>query len=147
MLKESGTALRCQLAGRSLTRPRLIRCNEGVLPAARGQQPKSQGGIAHRHTSRAAKAYPTPDTRRCSKCEVIKSVDEFDWKDPKKDAWRSWCRECWKTYQRERWLSVEKSKRLGTLLRFVVCEEDHLESDCITCHLPIEVGQEVVPMT
>jgi hypothetical protein len=41
-------------------------------------------------------------------------------------------------------LSVEKSKRLGTLLRFVVCEEDHLESDCITCHLPTEVGQEVV---
>jgi hypothetical protein len=33
---------------------------------------------------------------------------------------------------------------LKTLLRFVVCEEDHLEADCITCHLPIEPGQEIV---
>jgi hypothetical protein len=38
-------------------------------------------------------------------------------------------------YQRVRYLSDEKSKRLKTLLRFVVCEEDHLETDCITCHL------------
>jgi hypothetical protein len=41
-------------------------------------------------------------------------------------------------------LERSKSKRLKTLLRFVVCEEDHLEADCITCHLPIEIGQEVV---
>jgi hypothetical protein len=39
---------------------------------------------------------------------------------------------------------VEKPKRLTTLLRFVVCEEDHLDADCVSCHLPIEVGQEVV---
>jgi hypothetical protein len=41
-------------------------------------------------------------------------------------------------------LSVETTKRLGILLRFVVCEEDHLEADCITCQLPIRIGQEVV---
>jgi hypothetical protein len=48
------------------------------------------------------------------------------------------------SWRKERYLSVEKTKRLKTLLRFVVCEEDHLEADCITCHLPIEAGQEVV---
>jgi hypothetical protein len=37
-------------------------------------------------------------------------------------------------------MSVEKTKRLTTLLRFVVCDEDHLEADCITCNLPIEVA-------
>jgi hypothetical protein len=31
-----------------------------------------------------------------------------------------------------------------SLLRHVVCEGDHLEADCITGLLPIEVGQEVV---
>jgi hypothetical protein len=39
---------------------------------------------------------------------------------------------------------VEQSRRLTTLLRFVVCEEDHLEADSITCHLPIEIRQGVV---
>jgi hypothetical protein len=101
---------------------------------------KPQGGAALRNASRTAAAHPTPDTRRCSKCEVIKSVDEFDWKDRKKGHRQSWCRDCWKAYQRERWLSVEKTKRLG----IVVCEDDHLEADCTTYHLPIEAGQEVV---
>jgi hypothetical protein len=105
---------------------------------------KPQGVAAHRNATRTAAAYPTPDTRRCSKCEVVKAVDEFDWKDRKKGYRRSWCRDCWNAYQRERWLSVEQTRRLGILLRFVVCEEDHLETDCITCHLPIEAGQEVV---
>jgi hypothetical protein len=44
-------------------------------------------------------------------------------------------------YHRERYLSWEQTERLKTLLRFVVCEEDHLETNCITCHLPIEVGR------
>ena len=105
---------------------------------------KPQGGAAHRNSTCTAAAYPKPGMRRCSKCEAVKPVDEFDWKDRKKGYRRSWCRECWNTYQRERWLSVEKSKRLGILLRFVVGEEDHLEVDCNTCHLPLEVGQEVV---
>jgi hypothetical protein len=40
--------------------------------------------------------------------------------------------------------SIDDSLDLKTLLRSVVCEEDHLEADCITSRLPIEVGQEVV---
>jgi hypothetical protein len=93
---------------------------------------------------RVRKANPAPGKRRCSKCELVKPVEEFGWKDRAKGHRRSWCHECWNAYQRDRWLSVEQSNRLKTLLRFVVCEEDHLESNCITCHLPIEVGQEVV---
>lgn len=80
---------------------------------------KPQGGAAHRNSTRTAAAYRQPGMRRCSKCEAVKSVDEFDWKDRKKGYRRSWCRECWNAYQRERWLSVEKTKRLG--LAFALC--------------------------
>jgi hypothetical protein len=36
------------------------------------------------HSTRTAAAHPQPGMRRCSKCEVIKPVDEFDWKYRKK---------------------------------------------------------------
>jgi hypothetical protein len=129
----------------------LVAGGDDLVPMRRKIEPpdpeparKPQGGAAHRNATRTAAAYSTPDARRCSKCKAVKSVDEFDWKDRKKGYRRSWCRDCWNAYQRERWLSVEQSNRLKTLLRFVVCEEDHLEADCITCHRPIEAGQEVV---
>jgi hypothetical protein len=71
-------------------------------------------------------------------------VNQFQIMNPRTRKRRPECKACNATWRKERYLSVEKTKRLKTLLRFVVCEEDHLEADCITCHLPIEAGQEVV---
>jgi hypothetical protein len=72
----------------------------------------------------------------------LKPKSEFNIKNKRTGQLSAWCKSCIRDYQRERWLSVEKTKRLGTLLRLVVYTD--LEADCITCHLPIEAGQEVV---
>jgi hypothetical protein len=116
-----------------------------VTPPAPVRKPaKPQGAAAHRNATRTAAVHPEPGKRRCATCKLVKPLEEFGWRNRAKGQRCSFCHDCYKSYQRERYLSVGKTKRLATLLRFVVCEEDHLELDCITCHLPIEAGQEVV---
>jgi hypothetical protein len=83
-------------------------------------------------------------TRICNRCSELKDIEQFQIMNPRTQKRRPECKTCNAAWRKERYLSVEKTRRLQTLLRFVVCEEDHLEVDCITCHLPIEIGQEVV---
>jgi hypothetical protein len=69
----------------------LVTAGDDLVPMRQKTEPpepepaqKPQGGAAHRNATRTAAAYPTTDTRRCSKCDAVESVDEFDWKDHKR---------------------------------------------------------------
>jgi hypothetical protein len=109
--------------------------------------PNYNGNTRAANERARSKKEPVPGKRLCSRCGELKPKNEFNMSNPRTGKLRPECRSCTAAYHRERYLSVEQTKRLKTLLRFVVCEEDHLEADCITCHLPIEIGQELSPTT
>jgi hypothetical protein len=115
-----------------------------VAPLEPGYSPNYNHNSKAVNERRRAKEEPIPGGRICSRCRELKELEAFAIKDKRTGGRRSMCADCHREYQRGRYLSVEQSNRLMTLLRFIACEEDHFEADCITCHLPIEVGQEVV---
>jgi hypothetical protein len=120
---------------------------DDLVPLARPEpvySPNYSEKMKAANAARRARKEPVPGKRICSRCRELKPVEAFPIKNKRTGGRRSMCGECFRSYQRNRYLSVEQGERLKTLLRFVVGEEDHLEGDCITCQMPIEVGQEVV---
>jgi hypothetical protein len=94
--------------------------------------PNCTGNIKVANERARAKKEPVPGKRKCNHCGELKDKSEFQVNNPRTGRRRPECKECTRVYNRERYLSVEQSKRLKTLLRFVVCEEDHLEADLST---------------
>ncbi len=106
--------------------------------------PSYAGNIKTANERARAKKEPVPGRRKCNRCGELKDLDQLQIMNPRTLKRRPECKACNAIWRKERYLSVEKTKQLKTLVRFVVCEKDHLEADCLTCNQPIEAGQEVV---
>ena len=84
-----------------------------------------------------------PDSKRCSRCKLVKPIDEFA---PRTDqnGRKPWCDDCRRAYQRERYLTVEARDKVNAVLRFLVQEGDECVGGlCPRCSRPFAIGDEL----
>lgn len=93
-----------------------------------------------------AKKEPKPGVRICTRCGPQPKT-AFATKNKRTGALRSMCMDCMSSHQAERYLSIEKMRKLGPVLRFVLAEGDAIVgSVCSTCSKRCKVGQTIVAM-
>src|SRR5664280_3538863 len=107
--------------------------------------PRYHGTVKANNDKRKAAKEPVEGMRICAKCDELKDLDDFNFKDKRTLKRQSYCKDCANAYSAERRLNSEALRRFGPTLRFILEATDaHAGTSCADCGEACEPGQEVL---